>query len=220
MNFKYAIFDMDGTLIDSMNEWSNLCYNYLKSFNFDVPINIDEVVGKVTLERAAEIFEKEYPINLPKEKIYEQMLDHMAYFYKNKFKLKKGVEKYLLNLRENNIKMCVATGTNEKLARSCFKRLGIDNLFEEVFSCETYNVTKNTPDIYLMALKHMGGSIEEAMVFEDAPFAAITSKKAGFKTVGVFDECFKEEQHILKNICDKYIINFEELCTDREVSQI
>lgn len=220
MNFKYAIFDMDGTLIDSMQEWSNLCYNYLKSFDFEFPSNVDEVVGKMTLEGAAEFFSLNYPINLPKEQIYNDMLSSMNYYYEKVFQLKPGVKDYLLYLHKNNIRMCVATGTNEKLATECFERLGINKLFEKVFSCETYNLTKNTPDIYLMAAKHMNAKPSETMVFEDAPFAATTAKKAGFQTVGVYDECFETDQNILKNICDRYIISFNELCKIKHFSNV
>ncbi|MEG1993679.1 MAG: HAD family phosphatase [Oscillospiraceae bacterium] len=211
MKFKYAIFDMDGTLINSMYEWGRLSRNFLQSHNIEYNDNISRIVSKMTLEGAAEYFAFNFDLGLKKEQVYYEMMKRMEFYYENKFVLKAGVKDYLLLLHKNNIKLCVATSTNEKLAIKCLERLGIINLFENVFSCETYGLSKRKPDIYNMAANYMGGKPEETAVFEDAPFAAQTAKNAGFITIGVYDVCFKNEQNILTNICDKYIISFEEL---------
>lgn len=189
MDKKYCIFDMDGTLVDSMGYWERLGIEYL------VEQGVDEQraeqafceISSMTLLQAVEYFIHSLNLHQTPQEMIDGMQLVMEGHYRRDVELKPGVEEYLKVLQDRGCKLCVATATAEPLAWLCLERLGIAHYFEFLLSCETLGVGKGSPDIYLMAAEKLGGTPGETAVFEDALYAATTAKKAGFYTVGVKD---------------------------------
>ena len=189
MEKKYCIFDMDGTLVDSMGYWRSLGRDYLavKGITGSQAEEVLKQIKPLTMLEAAQLFRECFALEGEPQTIVDEMNDVMRQHYLEDVALKPGVLDFLERKRNEGCRMCVATATNEHLARLCFQRLGIDRFFEFVLSCETMKVRKTHPDIYLEAARRLGCCPEETAVFEDAMYAARTAKNGGFYTVAVWD---------------------------------
>ena len=209
MDKKYAIFDMDGTLVDSMVYWRNLAKEYLNLKGVsDIPDKILEKIRPMTMTESADLFIEEFGIDGTPGAVANEMNDLMdAHYYKD-IPLKKGVKEYLKGLYDAGVKMCVASATAIPLMEACLTRLGIRDCFSFVLSCETIGVGKSRPAIYYEAADRFGASPEETAVYEDALYAAETAKKAGFYVIGVFDESGEKKFSRLKEISDEIILEW------------
>lgn len=193
MNKKYAIFDMDGTLIDSMRYWKNLGREYLSKFG--ITENLDEVMRKIkpmTMTESAELFRIEFGLPGTKESIAEEMNWMMEEHYRNDIPLKDGVREYIFKLHTNGVNMCVASATDKELMKVCLERLGILEYFQFLLSCEEVGAGKSKPDVYYESLCRLQKtdllSPEDVAVYEDAEYAIQTALDAGFFTIAVYDD--------------------------------
>lgn len=203
MNKKYAIFDMDGTLIDSMGYWKNLGREYLALHG--ITENLDEIIERIkpmTMTESAELFRTEFHLAGTKEGIAAEMNQMMDAHYRNDIPLKAGVKEYLVKLNALGVKMCVASATDVDLMQACLERLGIKNYFSFLLSCEEVGVGKRKPDVYFEALKRLQEKEtilpEDVAVYEDADYAIHTAWDAGFYTIAVLDDSNKKKWEQLK----------------------
>lgn len=210
MNKRFALFDMDGTLIDSMPFWQSLGSDYLRAHGVTPPANLREVIGPMTISGAAAYFAA-LGITDTVEQIVNECNSMMRRAYSSVIPPRKGVEGYLAALRARGVRCCVATATDTKLAALCLERLGLLRYFEFIESCEQLGIGKDRPDIYLIAARKLGCTDPaDAAVFEDAPYAARTAKQAGFYTVGVFDPAAETPPEELLATADAYITDYTE----------
>lgn len=189
MDKRFAIFDMDGTLTDSMGFWRGVGGEYLESRGIaDYPEDLWAVMGEMTmLESAGELIRR-FGLSDTPQAVIDAMNRLMAGHYARDVPLKPGVDALLAGLAERGVRLCVASATDEALVRACLARLGVLERFEFVLSCESLGVGKDRPDIYLEAARRFGCHPEEAAVYEDALYAARTAAGAGFYVVGVYDD--------------------------------
>lgn len=185
---KAAIFDFDGTLVDSLIFWEiywrAFGERYLGVKNFVPDQDVDKAVRTVNVTIAAEIIGDRYGHGKQAGDLFNEMI---ATFYAEQVQLKDGVREFLAYCADNGIKMCVATASNAKDVRDTMRRLKIDRYFEGVFSCFDLNVGKDVPDVFFKALECLGTEKAETFVFEDSQLAVETASKAGFPTVGIYD---------------------------------
>lgn len=203
MNKQYAIFDMDGTLIDSMSYWKSLGREYLALHG--ITENLDALMERIkpmTMTESAELFRTEFSLTGTKESIAAEMNQMMDEHYRNDIPLKDGVDAYIKKLHRLGVKMCVASATDKGLIQECLDRLGISRYFEFLLSCEDVGVGKREPDVYFEAVKRLQKQEiikpNEVVVYEDADYAISTAVNAGFYTVAVYDESNKEKWELLK----------------------
>lgn len=209
MDKQYVIFDLDGTLVDSMHYWKQLGKEYLKKRGVtNFPKRVEEQLKAVTMTEAAALFIREFGLSETKEQIAAQMNEMMENYYREQIPLKKGVLAYLQRLKEEGKQMCVASATDASLIEICLSRLGILDYFSFLLSCEMVGVGKRSPDIYEEAARRFGVLPQEIAVYEDALYAARTAKEAGFYVVGVFDEFMAENFTQLQVISDEVIIDW------------
>ncbi len=208
MNKKYAIFDMDGTLVDSMKYWRRLGAEYLESKGVTEDLReVLELIRPMTMSESAKVFVERFHLPLTPKMAENEMNEMMENHYRTDILLKPGVKAYLERLYQKGVRMCVASATAEELMEACLKRLGVSNYFEFLLSCETVGVGKVKPDIYFEAAKRLGSIPEETAVYEDALYAVRTAKTAGFYVIGVYEaEKHKKEVQI---ISDCYLETFE-----------
>ena len=208
MDKKYAIFDMDGTLIDSMVFWKNLATEYLTSKGIlQIPADILEQTKPMTMSESAALFRRECGLTGDVEaQMNEMMEDH----YRNDIPLKPGVWVYLENLHRQGVRMCVASATAEHLMESCLTRLGVREHFEFLLSCETVGAGKRSPLVYHEAARRLGAAPREIAVYEDALYAVQTAKAAGFHVVGVYDDSAADSWQAIEQESDEVILNWEE----------
>lgn len=209
MDKQYAIFDMDGTLVDSMVYWKNLAKEYLASKGIThIPDMILEKIKPMTMTESATLFIEKFGLNGTPESVAKEMNALMDTHYYKDIPLKKGIKEYLNKLYNSGTTMCVASATAVSLVEACLKRLGIIEYFSFLLSCETIGVGKSKPNIYYEAAKRLGAEPSDIAVYEDALYAAETAKKAGFYVVGVFDESAKKNLASLKEISDEIILEW------------
>ena len=208
MGKKYAIFDMDGTLIDSMVFWKNLATEYLTSKGIlQFPADILEQIKPMTMSESAALFRREFGLTGDVEaQMNEMMEDH----YRNDIPLKPGVREYLENLHRQGVRMCVASATAEHLMESCLTRLGVREHFEFLLSCETVGAGKRSPLVYHDAARRLGAAPREIAVYEDALYAVQTAKAAGFLVVGVYDDSAACNWQAIEQESDEVVLNWEE----------
>lgn len=209
--FKYSIFDLDGTLLDSMAAWHNLGRDYLLLKGVIPPENLNEILESMSMLESAEYFRQAFKINLSPEEIISGVNELIAGKYKNELVLKPYVREYLQKLKDENVKMCIATATPLKLAKTALERNEIIDYFSFVTSCDEVGVGKNKPDIFYMAANKLNADISNISMYDDADFALITAKEAGFYTIGVYDESFKDKRKDIELVSDLYIESFKEL---------
>ena len=139
---KGAIFDLDGTLIDSMFIWDTFGEDYLKSFGIDPKENLAEVFKTFTLEQSAEYYRNHYDIKLSVKEIVEGINNMVAEIYRTKVDLKPGIIDFLKRLQRLGVKMCVATVTDRTVVEDVLKRLNIYEYFSEIFTCSEFGFSK------------------------------------------------------------------------------
>ncbi|MBQ3258695.1 MAG: HAD family phosphatase [Oscillospiraceae bacterium] len=208
MDKQFAIFDMDGTLIDSMGFWRNLAVDYLSSKGVaQVPDEILRKIKPMTMSESAALFRDEFGLTGDVEAEMNAMMDA---HYRNDIPLKKGVRQYLEMLRGKAVRMCVASATAEQLMESCLSRLGMRDYFSFLLSCETVGAGKNSPLVYHEAAKRLQAKPAEIAVYEDALYAVQTAKNAGYYVIGVYDEGAAKNWEAVTKIADEVIKNWEE----------
>lgn len=206
MNKLYAIFDMDGTLIDSMSYWKNLGREYISSKGITENMeSILEEVYALTMTEASALFVEKYGLDDNPERIAGEMNAMMDDHYRKDIPLKSGVSDYLKDLKSKGVHMCVASATEEYLIKICLERLGVLQYFDFILSCESLSTSKREPKIYLHAADLFGAKPEEVTVYEDALYAVNTAKKAGFYVVAVKDEESAGQWEKICNIADENI---------------
>ena len=205
---KGAIFDFDGTLLDSMFIWDTFGEDYLRTLGKEPKENLTETFKTFTLEQAAEYYREHYGVTLSVEEIVDGVNDMVAEIYRTKVTLKDGVRAFLEGLRAQDVKMCVATVTDRPIVEDVLNRLGIRDFFVEILTCAEVGCNKETPHIYRAALELLGTKKDETVVFEDALHALITAKKDGFKVAAVYDR-HERHQTQMKENGDYYITDYE-----------
>ena len=205
---KGAIFDLDGTLVDSMFIWDSFGEDYLRTLGKEPRENLTETFTTFTLEQAAEYYRKNYGVTLSVGEIVDGVNEMVSEIYRTKVALKNGVLEFLRDLRSKGVKMCVATVTDRPIVEDVLVSLGIRDFFVEILTCAEVGYNKETPHIYRAALGVLGTKKDETVVFEDALHALITAKKDGFKVAAVYDR-HERHQTQMKENGDYYITNYE-----------
>ena len=204
---KGAIFDFDGTLVDSMFIWDTIGEEYLRSLGKEPHEDLKETFMTLTLEEAAVYYREHYGVTLSVKEIVDGVNAMVEQTYRTKVTLKPGISEYLAWLKENGVRMCVATVTDRYLVEETLERLGVRHYFSEIFTCAEVGFGKDKPIIYQKALEHLGTEKRDTYVFEDMLFALNTAKTDGFPTVGVYDR-HEVHQDELKGLADYYIFDF------------
>lgn len=210
-NIKAAIFDLDGTLVDSMWVWHQIDIDYLSKKGHAVPPNLNDEITHLSFSQTAQYFKNRFSIEDSIEDIMATW-NSMAYdHYKNNVILKKGALEYLQKLKNAGVKIGLATSNSMPLLTATLKNNNAFHLFDAITVTDEVKKSKSNPDIYLLAAKKLGVSPSECMVYEDIIAAVEGVKLAGMKVTGVYDEHAKHQIDILKKECDKYIYSYEEL---------
>ena len=214
MKIKAAIFDMDGTLIDSLKIWDviwkKLGEKYLGNPNFVPNAEDDKKVRTLTLKEAMDLIHRNYGLGADGEEVWRDADRIIADFYMNEVQLKPGVRAFLDHCRREHVKMCIASATAPELLALVLKHCGIEHYFSKIFSCGTIGKGKEHPDVFLMAAEYLGEAIAETWVFEDSLVALETAVRIGMPTVGIYDR-FNFGQERIKEISTEYIGDGETL---------
>ncbi len=212
MKYKGIIFDLDGTLLDSMKVWENVDRDFVRENGGVYTEDISQDVKKMTIQQSAEYFKTRFNLSHSCEYIINRIEEMVSEQYCKYIPLKKGVSEALRKLSENGVKMCVATATYNSLVDAALKRLGIYDMFEFVLTCSDVGCGKDKPDIFFRAAEKLSRDISEVIVVEDSLHCIETAKNAGFATIAVYDEIAGDDWKKILEISDYSIISMEEFC--------
>lgn len=209
MKISGAIFDMDGTLIDSMYLWEDIGVKYARSQGVEPKPGFEEEISEMSMEMVSEYIQKEYGISQTADEIRAGINKLVEPLYRDEVPAKKGVMAFLDEMKRRGVPMCVATATDIQLVEMVLGRLDMIKYFEGIYTCTMVGAGKQFPDVYEAALKKLGTPKSETFVFEDAVYAARTAKTAGFPIAAVYEPATGEEGwQELKAIADIVIEDY------------
>lgn len=214
MKFKSAIFDLDGTLIDSMPIWENIGAEFLKSKGIVPPENLSDTLKTMSFEESSKYFIGEFGLKLSVDEVISEFNIMVEDKYKYEIGLKSYVIEYLKKLKSKNIRMSIVTATDKELSKTVLSKLKVLKFFNFILTSGETGMGKDNPKIYIQAAEILGTLPNETIVFEDALHCVKAAKEAGFYVVGVYDKSAEEDKEEIKRISDIYIESFEDLKID------
>ena len=209
--FKGVIFDLDGTLLDSMRVWENVDRDFLREQNRVYEPDVSQAVKKMTVKTSAEYFKKRFELELTCEEIIDRIEEMVSEKYRYSIPLKAGAYETVKRLYEKGVKMCVATATYNSLADAALKRLKIYDMLEFVLTCQDVGAGKDDPIVFVKAAERLGTGIAETLVVEDSLHCIETAKKAGFFTAAVYDPIAKDDWEKICETADVWAGSMTEL---------
>ena len=204
-----AIFDLDGTLLDSMPWWENLGENYLIARGKTPAPDIKRHFKRMTLEQSAVFLREEYGLEESVEEICRGILDGIEHAYRDTIALKPGAEAMLDAFAACGVRMCVATATERHCAEAALARLGVLDRFSAVFTCSEAGASKTEPAVFETSLAHLGTLREATLVVEDSLHAIETAHAAGFPVAAVYEPSAAFEADAVQALADIYLRSFE-----------
>ena len=204
---KGAIFDVDGTLLDSMGVWDTIGEDYLRSLGYEPREKLNEKFRTMSIREAAAYYISEYGVALTVEEICRQVNGWIELFYREEAQLKPGAADFVKRLHESGVKLAIATATDDFLVEAALRRCGVLEYFSSLITCTHVNCGKDRPEVYRAAMETLGSSREETVVLEDSLKALRTARDDGFLTVGVCDR-FERDQAGLAALAHIYIKDF------------
>ena len=207
---QHYIFDLDGTLLDSMELWAGTHRKTLEDAGIPVPENFVETITPLGNQGASE-----FVLSLGVPKSLEQYLEEVGrifiYEYSHNVPLKPHVTETLMHLKQAGVGLQVLTAGHHRCADPCLKRCGIWDLFENVWSMHDFGLSKDQPEIYLAAAERLGVRPEDCVMVDDNCIALQAAKDAGLQTVGVFDRSSAGSEALMRSFAHRYIYDLAEL---------
>ena len=207
---KAYIFDLDGTLLDSMNVWEQIDVDFLLKRGLDVPEDyIKEICSRSFPEAAIYTIER---FGLPDtvDGLLHEWHSMAAYAYGNTVPLKPNALKYLTTLKNRGAKLAVATSLPAVLYEPVLRNHGIMELFDVICCTDEVTHGKTRPDVFILTAQKLGVAPEMCVVFEDLLQAMQSAKQAGMTVYGVYDESSFDQWELIKKTADGVIYDFKD----------
>lgn len=210
-NVKAALFDLDGTLVDSMWMWKAIDVEFLGRYQINLPEDLQQSIGGMSFTETAQYIKNRFHIPEDVETI-KNIWNEMAHDkYAYEVPLKPGTYEFLAKLREKKIPLAIATSNSRELAQTVLKAHNILDFFDGIVTACDVSAGKPAPDVYLTAAKLVGVAPESCLVFEDIPQGILAGKRAGMKVCAVEDEYSASLIEEKKELADYYITDYREL---------
>lgn len=209
--YQGAIFDLDGTILDSMGVWRQIDVEFLGRRGISVPPDYLEAITPLGFDRAAEYTIRRFSLPESREEIVREWYLMAENAYRYQVELKEGAGEWLNRLKSLNIPLAVATSSDEALFVPALKRTGIYDCFDAFVTVKEVARGKGFPDIYEKAAGWIGCVPEQCVVFEDILQGIRGAKMGGFCAVAVYDEDSAHEEQAMRDAADYYIYSFRQL---------
>lgn len=203
-----AIFDLDGTLLDSLGIWQPIDREFLAKRGYDLPSDYARAIATMHLHEAAEYTIRRFSLNEQADDVVDEWLRMARDAYENKVPLKAGAAEYLKRLKARGVRLAVATALARELAEVALQRHGLFEEFEAVVYTSEVGQGKSSPAVFLRAAERLNLSPEACAVFEDTLAGLRSAKAAGMQVFGVADDGAVGERDEIVALVDGYIENF------------
>lgn len=208
---KAVIFDLDGTLMDSMWMWTDIDIEYLGRYGYELPPDLQNEIEGMGFTETATYFKNRFRLPQPLEEIKKEW-NRMAYDkYAHKVGLKKGAGNFLRELRKRGVKTAIASSNSRELISVCLAANQIEDSFDCILTSCDVAKGKPSPDIYVGAARMLHVSPEECLVFEDVPMGILAGKSAGMQVCAVEDEMAASKRREIRRLADYYIRSYDEI---------
>ena len=207
---KYYLFDFDGTLVDSMPTFVGVMLRILDENGIKYESDIVKIITPLGYNDTAKYYQT-LGVKLSHKEIVDKMTEYAVKEYTYNVQAKANVIETVKKLKAQGDDLSILTASPHTMLDPCLKRLGIYDLFTNVWSCNDFEMNKSNPQIYVEAAKKMGTTVENVIFLDDNFNADKTAKQAGMQVYGVYDDSSKEYVEKIKSITDKYIYDFKEL---------
>lgn len=211
MKISGAMFDMDGTLLNSTKMWQGAAARYITSLMKTPEPDLGEKTKAMTLPQLCHYLKDEYRIATTEEKVAKGFNTTLREDYLASVDIKEYVPILLEKFKQKGIAMCVTTSTDKSIAEEILTRLGIRDYFTYIVTCEESGGDKEGPEVFLNACSMLGTPKDETIVLEDGILAIRGAKEAGFHVIAVYDESEEEYENEIRSLADEYIMSFKEL---------
>ena len=211
MEQKVLLFDFDGVLVDSMPYWGRKMLNILDAYHVDYPSDILKTLATKGDVGSARCFQEEYGIPLSVDELLSRMDEYALPKYRDEIPAKEWVAERLNGWREQGCSLNVLTASPHRMLDPCLKRLGLYDLFDNVWSTDDLGLPKTDPEIYRMTARKLGVPEGDVVFFDDNVNAVRTAAEAGMVTVGVYDPSGEDYTEQICGIADRYIHSFAEI---------
>ena len=212
MRLQSAIFDMDGTLLDSMPIWRDLGTSVLRGLGIEPEPETDEMLKTLSLRHGIAYCKEHYHLTASLEEILGAVSTAAADFYCHRVQAKPGLDKALSLLKMEGVWMYVATSTDRRLAEAALRCAGIDGYFRGLITCADVGASKeDSPAVYESAMRRLQSNKRDTVIFEDSLAAIRTAKAAGFRVAGVYNPAAEADQAAIQAEADYYLRSFEEM---------
>lgn len=202
---KGLIFDVDGTILDSMSIWMNAGERYLNSLGIEIDYDLASIMFEQTMPETAQYLRERHGINKSDEEIIEGINAKVYAFYDTEAMPKEGVLDFIEEAYRKGIPMTVATSTDRPMIETAFRRLGLHKYFKKIYTTSEVGSGKDKPEIFYQAMKTMGSDEKTTYLLDDAFYSLNTAHNAGIGTIGVYDFSAESDTEKIKAIVDVYI---------------
>ncbi|MDY3047344.1 MAG: HAD family phosphatase [Candidatus Enterosoma sp.] len=208
---KACIFDLDGTLVDSLGIWAEVDKKFFLVHNREIPEDYEKKIAHMNFRDIAIMTKEDYGFEESIEEIMKMWTDWSIDAYRNEIKAKPGVKEFLSYIHSLSIPIALATANRKELYEPCLKNNDLYEYFSYFMNVNDINSTKSEPKIYLELAKIMNAKPEETLVFEDILVAIKTAHDAGFKAVAVYDKSSKNDMDDILKSADFFVSSYNEV---------
>ena len=211
-NIDAVIFDIDGTLVDSMHVWTDIDDIFLEKYHLEEPENFHEGMEGKSYSETAQYFLDLFP-ELPhtKQELEDEWHEMAFEIYTKELQLKKGAYDFIVDMHKTGIKLGIATSNSRDLAEGLLMNTGVWQYLDAVWTSDEAKAGKPAPDVYLKVAESLGVKPERCLVFEDVPNGILAGINAGMKVCAVEDPFSKPQEERKRELADYYIQDYDDI---------